>query len=265
MLVGRAHLICDVDERWNGPPPRCEPVLCPSPPLIANGIVRLSSNTTVFGTVGEYFCDDGYELVGESSIVCSVSGFWEGQPGFCRGKPLKFMGKSFLRNINHLTNLDKRPTTSSTSSTTTTSTTTRPPLIISTHRRIITPNTQSRPIFINNREPPLRQPPQIALIPILASSTSPPSYLYTRRTYPTTTTTTTTTTTRKPTSKYRITSRPNLNVIRTHDNEIGDSLSRANSKASARLNMGGIIALGVFGGFVFLAAVITIIVIIVRR
>lgn len=33
----------------------------------------------------------------------------------------------------------------------------------------------------------------------------------------------------------------------------------------ARLNMGGIIALGVFGGFVFLAAVITIIVIIIRR
>ena len=32
-----------------------------------------------------------------------------------------------------------------------------------------------------------------------------------------------------------------------------------------RLNMGGIIALGVFGGFVFLAAVITIVVIIVRR
>lgn len=35
--------------------------------------------------------------------------------------------------------------------------------------------------------------------------------------------------------------------------------------AAARLNMGGIIALGIFGGFVFLAAVITIIVIIVRR
>ena len=23
-LVGRAELICDVDERWNGPPPRCQ-------------------------------------------------------------------------------------------------------------------------------------------------------------------------------------------------------------------------------------------------
>jgi hypothetical protein len=23
-LVGRAQLTCDIDERWNGPPPRCE-------------------------------------------------------------------------------------------------------------------------------------------------------------------------------------------------------------------------------------------------
>lgn len=23
-MVGRAQLACDIDERWNGPPPRCE-------------------------------------------------------------------------------------------------------------------------------------------------------------------------------------------------------------------------------------------------
>jgi len=23
-LIGRAQLMCDIDERWNGPPPRCE-------------------------------------------------------------------------------------------------------------------------------------------------------------------------------------------------------------------------------------------------
>ena len=28
VLVGRSELICDVDQRWNGPPPRCEPVYC---------------------------------------------------------------------------------------------------------------------------------------------------------------------------------------------------------------------------------------------
>lgn len=23
-MIGRAQLACDIDERWNGPPPRCE-------------------------------------------------------------------------------------------------------------------------------------------------------------------------------------------------------------------------------------------------
>lgn len=23
-MIGRAYLACDLDERWNGPPPRCE-------------------------------------------------------------------------------------------------------------------------------------------------------------------------------------------------------------------------------------------------
>lgn len=61
-------------------------------------------------------------------------------------------------------------------------------------------------------------------------------------------------------------------VVRTQDNEIPDSgsnikgyMGKPSKIAAARLNMGGIIALGIFGGFVFLAAVITIIVIIVRR
>lgn len=26
VVVGRSYLSCDVDERWNGPPPRCEPI-----------------------------------------------------------------------------------------------------------------------------------------------------------------------------------------------------------------------------------------------
>ncbi|XP_011707178.1 PREDICTED: protein lev-9-like, partial [Wasmannia auropunctata] len=25
-MTGRARLTCDIDERWNGPPPRCEPI-----------------------------------------------------------------------------------------------------------------------------------------------------------------------------------------------------------------------------------------------
>ena len=86
VLVGRAHLVCDADARWNGPPPRCEPVLCPSPPMIVNGFYTLSGNSTMFGSLVEYNCDPGYQLIGERTIICNMAGYWEGQPGYCDRK-----------------------------------------------------------------------------------------------------------------------------------------------------------------------------------
>merc|ERR1739844_581696 len=75
--------------------------------------------------------------------------------------------------------------------------------------------------------------------------------------------------------------RPELRPRPPIDNEIPDSANVQNSPAGAeeanpvennrsetrqaQLNLGGIIALGVFGGFVFLAAIITTIVILIRR
>lgn len=86
VLYGRSTLSCDVDERWNGPPPRCEPRLCqaPSPPM--NGYVTVSSNVTITGTQATFDCRPGYELVGERSLTCSFSGFWDNQFPYCKGK-----------------------------------------------------------------------------------------------------------------------------------------------------------------------------------
>lgn len=55
---------------------------------------------------------------------------------------------------------------------------------------------------------------------------------------------------------------PNVNVPFSVSNDQKDSHSGG---GGARLNLGAIVALGAFGGFVFLAAVITTIVILVRR
>ena len=57
LAVGRTLLMCDVDERWNGPPPKCEPVYCPEPPAIRNGGMSLSTNSTAFQTVSTMFID----------------------------------------------------------------------------------------------------------------------------------------------------------------------------------------------------------------
>lgn len=142
------------------------------------------------------------------------------------------------------TSTSTRGTTSSTTTTTRATTTPSP----SSYRPVQSWPNIDRPLL------PSRGP-QLSLIPITQSTTSAPqpSYINTRRSATISTSfSTTTTTTRKPSSKSR-TTRPNLNVVRTQDNEITDSLLKPNNKAAtARLNMGGIIALGVFGGFVFL-------------
>lgn len=49
VMVGRPELMCDVDEKWNGPPPRCEPVYCEEPLSIRNGGFSLSTNSTRYG------------------------------------------------------------------------------------------------------------------------------------------------------------------------------------------------------------------------
>lgn len=57
---------------------------------------------------------------------------------------------------------------------------------------------------------------------------------------------------------YRSDQSPNVNIPFSVENEQKDT-------HGAKLNLGAIVALGAFGGFVFLAAVITTIVILVRR
>lgn len=53
---------------------------------------------------------------------------------------------------------------------------------------------------------------------------------------------------------------PNVNIPFPVEND-----QHQKENGNARLNLGAVIALGAFGGFVFLAAIITTIVILVRR
>ena len=85
VLVGRSDLMCDVDQRWNGPPPRCEPVYCQEPGQIRYGGFSLSTNSTVFGTVVTYYCTSSrHELVGPRKITCLKDGSYNADPPSCR-------------------------------------------------------------------------------------------------------------------------------------------------------------------------------------
>lgn len=81
-MVGRNDLMCDLDQRWNGPPPRCEPLICPDPPTIRNGdyeiTERLGNSFTVL-----YKCNPQFRIVGEDKIVCN-EGTYDNSPPECR-------------------------------------------------------------------------------------------------------------------------------------------------------------------------------------
>lgn len=62
-------------------------IYCPDPIIPDNG--RLLSESSIkhgkypVGDLMIYTCKDGYEVVGESSIVCTENGFWSHPPPFC--------------------------------------------------------------------------------------------------------------------------------------------------------------------------------------
>ncbi|XP_037084905.1 seizure 6-like protein 2 [Pollicipes pollicipes] len=170
-LVGRASLVCDVDERWNGPPPRCQPVGCGAPPTVLNGAYRSLTNVTAVGALFEYYClDDRFTLIGPRFLRCQSDGSYDQEPPVCRaGVPA--------------------------------STAAPEPAETGEYDR---PEQSKTPDTVNIQQ---NTPPGVRL--------------------------------------------PDLDADQRD--------------AGPRLNLSGIIALGIFGGFVFLSAVLTTIVIIVRR
>lgn len=87
-MQGRALLTCDIDERWNGPPPKCQAVECDEPSAIAHGRAVLKTNSTRVGAVVEFGCSTrGYKLVGPKTITCLASGQWSQEPPVCKGTP----------------------------------------------------------------------------------------------------------------------------------------------------------------------------------
>ncbi|XP_039763399.1 CUB and sushi domain-containing protein 3 isoform X2 [Pararge aegeria] len=264
-MVGRSRLVCDIDERWNGPPPRCDVVQCEKPPVISNGRLAILSNASVFGAFAEYACSQGYQLHGARKIKCLATGLWDKPAPHCYP--------------------EERTTTTSTTTTTTTSTTTRQP------------NTYPIPTTHATTTPRLILPSRTRTQRPVSSPTLTvtPDTPTTRRTRPRITTTERSTTKsyekpplRKitvadsqdsPTSHIPhiiVASHPTENQIFGSGNNIrAEQTPRVNvplpvdgdrrETVGARLNIGAVVALAAFGALVFLIAIIITIVILVRR
>jgi hypothetical protein len=78
-----SHLYCFLFRQY----PLKTAVYCLEPPIINNGGFRLSTNSTVAGTVVEYYClsNSRYRMSGPSRIVCQSDGHYDRDPPVCIG------------------------------------------------------------------------------------------------------------------------------------------------------------------------------------
>ncbi|XP_050580784.1 uncharacterized protein LOC126917668 isoform X2 [Bombus affinis] len=263
-MTGRARLTCDIDERWNGPPPRCEPILCDPPAPVPHSYIQIDeidetetvpsktnfSRSLLVGSIVTYTCEKGYRLSGFRQILCLPTGLYDHVAPTCTEEPRTTVTVSSRTTV--------RPTTSrtrhtflpprvrtTTISTTTTTTTSVPP------RRVA--STAELPATVRET---IARKPNIGL----QRPAPPPS----------------------PPLNDDTNDHPQDNEISGSgvDNAqagIGtgvpepsgpfrvDNADQSSNTHQAKLNLGAVIALGVFGGFVFLAAVITTAVILIRR
>ena len=97
-FVGRARLTCDIDERWNGPPPRCEPIRCDFPAVVPHSQIHVDdvaneetsnrgdhNRSLIVGSIVTYTCEKGYRLVGHRQILCLATGSYDHALPSCIG------------------------------------------------------------------------------------------------------------------------------------------------------------------------------------
>ncbi|TMS01979.1 Sushi, von Willebrand factor type A, EGF and pentraxin domain-containing protein 1 [Larimichthys crocea] len=73
---------CLANGQWSSPYPECIPVECPQPVEISNGIVDVQG--LMYLSKALYSCKSGYNLVGNSTVLCGEKGLWIGGVPSCR-------------------------------------------------------------------------------------------------------------------------------------------------------------------------------------
>uniref|UniRef100_A0A671UN51 Sushi, von Willebrand factor type A, EGF and pentraxin domain-containing protein 1 n=1 Tax=Sparus aurata TaxID=8175 RepID=A0A671UN51_SPAAU len=73
---------CLASGQWSEPHPECIPVECPQPVEISNGIVDVQG--LMYLSKALYTCKTGYNLAGNSTVLCGEKGLWIGGVPSCR-------------------------------------------------------------------------------------------------------------------------------------------------------------------------------------
>lgn len=81
-LKKEGSVSCLASGHWSSPYPECIPVECPQPVEISNGIVDVQG--LMYLSKALYSCKTGYNLVGNSTVLCGEKGLWIGGVPSCR-------------------------------------------------------------------------------------------------------------------------------------------------------------------------------------
>lgn len=100
-LQGEPTTSCQADGTWSSPLPECVPVECPQPEEIPNGIIDMHG--LAYLSTALYTCKAGFQLVGNTTILCGEKGHWLGGTPTCKPiecpKPREILnGKFSYRN-----------------------------------------------------------------------------------------------------------------------------------------------------------------------
>ncbi|OCU00923.1 sushi, von Willebrand factor type A, EGF and pentraxin domain-containing protein 1 isoform X1 [Xenopus laevis] len=85
LLKGDSVITCNASGMWSPDFPNCSPIECQQPEEIPNGIVDVQGLT--FLSAAPYTCKPGYELIGNSTLICGADGYWQGGKPIC--KPIR--------------------------------------------------------------------------------------------------------------------------------------------------------------------------------
>ncbi|XP_074480016.1 sushi, von Willebrand factor type A, EGF and pentraxin domain-containing protein 1 isoform X1 [Sebastes fasciatus] len=81
-LRKESSVSCLASGQWSSPYPECIPVECPQPVEVSNGIVDVQG--LMYLSKALYSCKTGYNLVGNSTVLCGEKGLWIGGVPSCR-------------------------------------------------------------------------------------------------------------------------------------------------------------------------------------
>jgi CUB/sushi domain-containing protein len=86
-IEGGSERKCRRNKTWSKTPPVCTVVTCPQPHSIAHGLVDYNRSSgegnLIYGSNASFYCDYGYELIGNSIRTCGADGVWVGAEPEC--------------------------------------------------------------------------------------------------------------------------------------------------------------------------------------